>query len=81
MKIIAIKEEANDTIITAKCCKPKMKETPWSNGHEELEQNNKLFQTYSDQYRQDMENYRKVISKLHLGFAIVEQKEYEKREN
>ena len=51
------------------CCEPQRKETPFSNGREELDRNNELFQEYAEEHRQEMKEFRKRTLKLHLGKA------------
>lgn len=55
------------------CCEPQQKETPFSNGREELDRNNKLFERYSEEYHQEMKEFRKRTLKLHLGAAQLSQ--------
>jgi hypothetical protein len=71
IKQISIKEDS--VFLLIRCCKPHQKETPWSNGREELDRNNKLFQEYAEEYRQEMKEFRKRTLKLHLGVAQLAQ--------
>jgi hypothetical protein len=69
VEIKQITVQKDDVFLFIRCCKPHQKETPFSNGHEELVVNNKLFQENADQYRQEMKEFRKRTLKLHFGDA------------
>lgn len=67
-------KEDDEIIITVICCKPQQKETPWSNGPDELKKNNLLFQKYSQEYKQAMSKWWHDVNKIHLGKAQLIQK-------
>jgi hypothetical protein len=74
VEIKDIAEEINgDVLLLIRCCPPRRKQTPISNGREELDQNNKLFKEYAKEYRQGMKEFRERTQTLHLGEAKLYQ--------
>jgi hypothetical protein len=57
------------------CCEPPQKEIPFSNGREELDRNNKLFEENTKSHRIETKEFRKETLKLHLGVAQLLQEE------
>ncbi len=73
VEIKRISHEGDEVRLVVRCCKPQRKVIPWSNGREELDKNNMLFEEYSEEHRQEMEEFRKRTLKLHLGKAQLVQ--------
>ena len=71
VKIKQIVEEGNDVFLLVQCCQPLQKETSMSNGRKELDENNMLFQKYSEEHRQEMNAHKKRMCQIHLGEATL----------
>jgi uncharacterized protein YeaO (DUF488 family) len=73
VKIKRITEEDDGVHILVQCLRPSQKDTPFSTSRKKLDNNNKLFQKYADEYRQEMEDYKERITLIHLGDAKLYQ--------